>query len=70
MDLHILLKLFQGIETLAASSPTILFSRIGLMLLGMVLVYLGKKEVLEPLLMIPMGLGLCAVNAGVLFLAP
>ena len=29
----------------------------------------GKKEVLEPLLMIPMGFGMAAVNAGVLFLA-
>jgi oxaloacetate decarboxylase beta subunit len=70
MDPHILLKMFQGIETLVASSPTILISRIGLMVLGMVLVYLGKKEVLEPLLMIPMGLGMCAVNAGVLFISP
>jgi oxaloacetate decarboxylase beta subunit len=34
------------------------------------LVYLGKKGVLEPLLMIPMGLGMLAVNAGVLFLDP
>jgi oxaloacetate decarboxylase beta subunit len=70
MDPHILLKLFQGIETLFASSPTIIIGRLGLMLLGMLLVYLGKKEVLEPLLMIPMGLGMCAVNAGVLFLSP
>lgn len=36
--------------------------------LGFLLVYLGKKEVLEPLLMIPMGLGMSAVNAGVLIL--
>jgi oxaloacetate decarboxylase beta subunit len=47
-----------------------MLARVGLMLLGMVLVYLGKKGVLEPLLMIPMGLGMCAVNAGVLFLDP
>jgi carboxybiotin decarboxylase len=64
------LKLFPGIETLVSSEPAILASRIGLILLGMVLVYLGKKEVLEPLLMIPMGLGMSAVNAGVLFLSP
>ena len=31
------------------------------------LIYLGKKGVLEALLMIPMGLGMAAVNAGVLF---
>lgn len=70
MDPHIFLKLFQGIETLFASSPTIIVGRLSLILLGMLLVYLGKKEVLEPLLMIPMGLGMCAVNAGVLFLSP
>ncbi len=53
-----------------ASKPEIVVARIGLMILGMVLVYLGKKGVLEPLLMIPMGLGMAAVNAGVLFMDP
>ena len=65
-----ILDLFQGITTLISSPPTILFGRLGLILLGMVLLYLGKKGVLEPLLMIPMGLGMIAVNAGVLFLDP
>jgi oxaloacetate decarboxylase beta subunit len=64
------LDLFQGIMTLAAAHPQILAARIGLMILGIVLLYLGKKGVLEPLLMIPMGLGMAAVNAGVLFLDP
>lgn len=68
MELQTILNLFQGVATLFASDPFIAFSRIGLMILGMVLVYLGKKEVLEPLLMIPMGLGMSAVNGGVLFL--
>ena len=62
------LDLFQGIATLFAQEPKIAIGRIVLMLLGFLLVYLGKKEVLEPLLMIPMGLGMSAVNAGVLFL--
>jgi carboxybiotin decarboxylase len=61
------LDLFQGIATLAASEPKILFARIFLILLGFTLIYLGKKGVLEALLMIPMGLGMAAVNAGVLF---
>jgi carboxybiotin decarboxylase len=68
MNLHDILNLFQGVATLVASPTNILIGRIGLMLLGMLLVYLGKKEILEPLLMIPMGLGMAAVNAGVLFL--
>lgn len=65
-----LLDLFQGITTLIESEPLILCGRIGLIVLGMFLVYFGKKGVLEPLLMIPMGLGMIAVNAGVLFLDP
>lgn len=68
MNLDHVLNLFQGIATLFASEPTIMFARIGLILLGLFLVYLGYKGVLEPLLMIPMGLGMAAVNAGVLFL--
>lgn len=68
MNFDELLSIFQGITTLIDSEPQILIARIGLIILGMVLVYLGKKGVLEPLLMIPMGLAMCAVNAGVLFL--
>lgn len=62
------LDLFQGIATLVAAEPAVMYGRIFLMLLGFVLIYLGSKEVLEPLLMIPMGLGMSAINAGVMFL--
>lgn len=65
-----LLDIFQGVATLAADEPKIMFARIFLILLGFALIYLGKKEVLEPLLMIPMGLGMSAVNAGVMFFGP
>ncbi len=68
MNLNDFLSLFQGIDTLLDSTLLIALGRIGLILLGGLLVYLGKKEVLEPLLMIPMGLGMAAVNAGVLML--
>lgn len=70
MHLQDILSIFQGVTSLLESDWTIMSARIGLMLLGMLLVYLGKKGVLEPLLMIPMGLGMSAVNAGVLFLDP
>jgi oxaloacetate decarboxylase beta subunit len=62
------LDLFQGIATLMASEPKIFFGRIFLILLGFALIYLGSRNVLEPLLMIPMGLGMAAVNAGVMVL--
>ncbi len=61
------LQLFQGVATLFAQEPAIVAGRIGLILLGFFLIYLGKKGVLEPLLMIPMGLGMASVNAGVMF---
>jgi len=61
-------QLFQGIGTLCQSNTVILLTRIGLILLGILLVYLGRKGVLEPLVMIPMGLGMATINAGVMFL--
>ncbi len=64
------LRNFQGVATLFAQSPSLAWSRIGLILLGFLLVFLGKKGVLEPLLMIPMGLGMATVNAGVMFFDP
>jgi carboxybiotin decarboxylase len=68
MDFN-LFDLFQGLSTLFASDTSVALTRVGLILLGFLLIYLGKKEILEPLLMIPMGLGMAAVNAGVLFLS-
>jgi len=52
------------------SDPMMVIARIGLIILGILLVYLGKKEILEPLLMIPMGLGMSTVNAAVMFFDP
>jgi oxaloacetate decarboxylase beta subunit len=65
---HDVLSLFQGLQTLVDAPPVLMAARIGFIILGMLLVYLGKKGVLEPLLMVPMGLGMSAVNAGVLVL--
>lgn len=59
--------LFQGIGTLFAQDPTIAIARVVLIGLGMLIVYLGKRGTLEPLIMIPMGFGMAAVNSGVLF---
>lgn len=70
MSFDSILGVFQGIGTLFASDPFIAWSRIGLILLGMLLVYLGKRGTLEPLLMIPMGLGMSTVNAAVMFFDP
>ena len=64
------LDLFQGVNTLVqgfSTDPKIAFGRVFLMALGILLLYLGRKGVLEALLMIPMGLGMATVNAGVMF---
>ena len=63
-----LITLFQGIGTMFYQSPEIVICRIVLIFAGFLLVYLGKKGILEPLIMIPMGVGMSSVNAGMLFL--
>jgi carboxybiotin decarboxylase len=64
-----LLHVFQGIGTLVASAPHIAFARLALIAVGIGLIYLGAKGTLEPLIMIPMGIGMASVNAGVLYLS-
>jgi len=59
--------LFQGFGTMFYQEPSIAISRVVLILIGIVLIWLGKRGTLEPLIMIPMGFGMMAVNAGVLF---
>jgi len=60
--------LFQGISTLINGDLAISITRIILIFLGILLVYLGRKGVLEALIMIPMGLGMAAINCGVLIM--
>ncbi len=65
-----ILDLFQGVSTLVQQDPGVALMRIVLIALGILIFYLGAKGTLEPLVMVPMGLGMSAVNAGVLFLSP
>jgi sodium ion-translocating decarboxylase beta subunit len=67
-EIHFL-HLFQGIATMVASDPLIAVARVALIALGISFVYLGAKGTLEPLIMIPMGIGMASVNAGVLYLS-
>jgi Na+-transporting methylmalonyl-CoA/oxaloacetate decarboxylase beta subunit len=62
--------MFQGVVTMFEGNPGIAIARVFLILLGFLLVYLGRKGTLEPLLMIPMGLAMSTVNAGVMMLDP
>ncbi len=66
-------NIFQGVTTLTdafATNPKIAIARIGLIALGLLMIYLGKKGILEALLMIPMGLGMATVNAAIMFFDP
>jgi oxaloacetate decarboxylase beta subunit len=63
-----ILNLFQGIATMVHGDPIVSIGRIVLIALGIAFIYLGAKGTLEPLIMIPMGLGMAAVNAAVLYL--
>jgi len=63
-----IVQLFPGISTLFMQEPLLALARIGLILCGIALAYYGFKGLLEPLIMIPMGIGMIAINAGVLYL--
>ena len=60
-------NLFQGFGTLFYQDSKIAIARVVLIIIGKLLVWLGKRGTLEPLIMIPMGFGMASVNAGVLF---
>jgi len=57
---------FQGLYSFALMEPLAAGVRFLLIVLGILFIYLGYRKTLEPLLMIPMGIGMVAVNAGVL----
>ena len=63
-----LLHLFPGIGTFFVMGPAIAAARLFLFALGFLLVFLGFKRTLEPLIMVPMGVGMLVVNASYLFL--
>ena len=61
--------LFPGIGTFFAQEPIIAAARLFLIAFGFFLSYMGFTRKLEPLIMVPMGIGMVCVNAGVLFLS-
>ena len=67
--MELLMTLFPGIGTFFVQDPVIAAARIFLIIFGFFLAYMGFTQKLEPLIMVPMGLGMLCVNAGVLFLS-
>lgn len=72
-NIQSILDIFQGPQTLIHSfqlDPGIATARIVLIFVGLGLMYLGQKGVLEALIMVPMGLGMATVNAATMFFDP
>lgn len=61
-----LLEFFQGIYTFFLVAPHIACARLFLIALGCAFAYLGYRKTLEPILMVPMGIGMIAVNGGLM----
>jgi len=59
---------FPGLSSFALMGPGQALIRILLILLGGVLVYMGYKDKLDPLLMLPMGFTMAVVNGGILIM--
>jgi len=59
---------FPGFYSFILMEPTHAFIRILLILLGLFLVYMGYKEKLDPLLMLPIGFTMAVVNGGILIM--
>jgi len=70
MDSINYLDLFEGLKTAMNQPITMVIARVFFILLGGAMMYLGKKGVLEPLLMIPMGLGMMTINAATMMFDP
>jgi sodium ion-translocating decarboxylase beta subunit len=61
-------KLFEGIYSFFVGNLETALIRILLILVGLGLIYLCHKKILDPLILLPMGMGMVAVNAGMLIL--
>lgn len=69
MDGNIVAQLFPGIASLMVQDTTIAIAKLHLLhLVYFTQLYLGFKRILEPLIMVPMGIGMICINCGVLFL--
>jgi sodium ion-translocating decarboxylase beta subunit len=62
------LELFQGIYTFFQTEPDIALGRLLLVAVGILFIYLSYKKVLEPLIMLPLGIGMIAVNGGLMMM--
>ena len=64
----LLTQLFPGLAAFASVEPPVAAARVVLIVAGFILAYMGFERKLEPLIMIPMGIGMICVNCGILYL--
>lgn len=62
------INIFQGVTNFFGPDLPVVLTRIFLICVGGFFIYAGYKKILEPLIMIPMGLGICVVNTGLLIM--
>ena len=49
--------IFEGLSTFGQMDAQTVLVRLGLMLLGLLLIYLSAKDILDPMVLMPMGIG-------------
>ena len=59
-------QIFEGISTFAQMDGQTVFIRLGLMAIGFLLIYLSGKRILDPMVLMPMGLAMILVNGATL----
>ncbi|MCL5960910.1 MAG: sodium ion-translocating decarboxylase subunit beta [Chloroflexi bacterium] len=61
-------RIFEGISTFGQMDAQTVIIRVALIFLGLLLIYLSAKEILDPLILMPMGLAMALVNGAILTL--
>lgn len=58
--------IFEGLSSFGQMDTQTVLVRLGLMLLGLLLIYLSAKDILDPMVLMPMGLAMVLVNGATL----
>ena len=61
-----LAQIFEGISSFGQMDPQTVLIRLGLIAVGLLLIYLSVKNILDPLILLPMGLAMALVNGAIL----
>ncbi len=62
-------RIFEGLSTFGQMDTQTVLIRLGLMAVGFLLIYLSAKDILDPMVLMPMGLAMVLVNGATLTIA-